>query len=356
MAIIAAALPLAVIFLTYLERKVIGRLQMRLGPMRVGPHGTLQGFADTVKLITKEDLRPQTADRWTFELAPFVVVVPVIIALVTLPFTADLFVRNLELGLFFIVAVAGLSIVGFVMAGWGSDNKYALIGGVRAAAQLISYEIPLVLAVVAVAMFAGTLNLMEIVEGQGRVPYVVWQPLAFVIFLIAGVAEVYRQPFDIPIAESEVVGGPFVEYSGIRWSMFQMAEFVSVVLISLLAALVFLGGWNWPLGLEVGPALQVPLIAGKTFVFILMFMWVRASLPRLRVDQLMAFCWQVLLPFTFLQIIINGWVMVNGWPDWVLGVTSGLATLALGYLTFRLARRVIEEPVSPRVHRVGMGV
>lgn len=353
MAAIAAAVPVAVIVLTYLERKVIGRLQMRLGPMRVGPYGTLQGIADTIKLLTKEDLRPQTADRWTFELAPFVIVVPVFVALVTLPFTADLFVRNLSLGLFFIVAVSGVSIVGFVMAGWGSDNKYALLGGARAAAQLISYEIPLVMAVLAVAMVGQSLNLMEIVDSQGRVPYIAWQPLAFLIFLVAGLAELYRQPFDIPVAESEVVGGPFVEYSGIRWSMFQMAEFVNLVLISVLASLLFLGGWNWPLGNGAGPGLQVPLILVKTSMFIILFMWLRGSLPRLRIDQMMAFCWQVLLPFAFLQIIINGWVLVYDWPDWVLGVLSGLAALVAGYLTYRVARRAIEEPVSPRLQRVG---
>jgi NADH-quinone oxidoreductase subunit H len=352
MGIIAVAIPLAVIILTYLERKVIGRLQMRLGPMRVGPYGTLQSVADTIKLLTKEDLRPQTADRWTFELAPFVVVMPVFLAFVTLPFTADLFVRNLGLGLFFIVAVSGVSIVGFVMAGWGSDNKYALLGGARAAAQLISYEIPLVMAVLAVAMFGQSLNLVELVEGQGRVPFVVWQPLAFLIFLVAGLAELYRQPFDIPVAESEVVGGPLVEYSGIRWSMFQMAEFVNLVLISVLASLLFLGGWNWPLGNGAGAGLQVVLIFVKTSIFILMFMWLRGTLPRLRVDQMMAFCWQVLLPFAFLQIIINGWVLVYDWPDWVLGALSGMAALAVGYLTYRAARQAIQS-VLPRLQRVG---
>ncbi|HLB26453.1 MAG TPA: NADH-quinone oxidoreductase subunit NuoH [Dehalococcoidia bacterium] len=352
MGIVAVAVPVAVIVLTYVERKVIGRLQMRLGPMRVGPYGTLQGVADTIKLLTKEDLRPQTADRWTFELAPFVIVVPVFLALVTLPFTADLFVRNLTLGLFYIVAVSGLSIVGFVMAGWGSDNKYALLGGARAAAQLISYEIPLVMAVLAVAMLGQTLNLAELVDGQGSVPYIVWQPLPFFIFLVAGLAELYRQPFDIPVAESEVVGGPFVEYSGIRWSMFQMAEFVSMVLISILGSLLFLGGWNWPLGNEAGAALQVPMMVVKTSAFILMFMWLRGTLPRLRIDQMMAFCWQVLLPFAFLQIIINGWVLVYDWPDWVMGVLSGLATAAALYLTYRGAQQAA-EPVSPRLHRVG---
>jgi len=352
MGIVAVAVPLAVIILTYVERKVIGRLQMRLGPMRVGPYGTLQAVADTIKLLTKEDLRPQTADRWTFELAPFVVVVPVFLALVTLPFTAEGMVRDLGLGLFYIVAVSGVSIVGFVMAGWGSDNKYALLGGARAAAQLISYEIPLVMAVLAVAMVGQSLNLVELVDAQGRVPFIVWQPLAFVIFLVAGVAELYRQPFDIPVADSEVVGGPLVEYSGIRWSMFQMAEFVNLVVISVLGALIFLGGWNWPLGREVGLGLQLPLIFVKASAFIILFMWVRGSLPRLRIDQMMAFCWQVLLPFAFLQIIINGWVLVYDWPDWVLGALSGAATLAAAYLTYRAAHQM-GEPVPPRLRRAG---
>lgn len=354
MAVIAFLIPVAVIVLTYLERKFIGRIQMRLGPMRVGPYGTLQTVADTIKLLTKEDLRPQSADRWTFELAPFVVVIPTVVALVTLPVTADLFVRNLTLGLFFIVAVSGLSIVGLVMAGWGSDNKYALLGGVRAAAQLISYEIPLVLAILSVAMLSGSLNLVEIVNGQGQVPFIVWQPLAFLIFTIAGLAELYRNPFDIPVAESEVVGGPFIEYSGIRWSMFQLAEYVNLVLISILGSLIFLGGWNWPLGNQAGPWLQIVWIVLKASLFISFFFWMRASLPRLRIDQLMAFCWQVLLPFAFLQIIINGLVLVYEWPDWTLGVLSGAAMAAAAYLTYRNGRKAA-EPYSPRYHAVRSG-
>jgi len=302
--IVALIVPVGVIMLTWLERKVIGRLQMRLGPMRVGPYGLLQGFADTIKLLTKEDLRPQTADRWTFELAPFVIVVPVIMAVVAIPFTADIFIQNLTLGLFYFVAVTGLSIVGFVMAGWGSDNKYALLGGVRAAAQLISYEIPLVMAIVAVAMLPQTLNIPAIVAAQQDTPNIVFQALAFLIFVIAGTAELYRPPFDIPVAESEVVGGPTVEYSGIRWSMFQLGEFVSMVLISILGSLVFLGGWQWPWSLfdeSVPVAAQVAMMALKTSVFIFFFMWIRTSLPRLRIDQMMSFCWQILLPFALLQ-------------------------------------------------------
>jgi len=352
--VIAVAIPVAVIVLNYLERKVIGRVQNRLGPMRVGPYGTLQAVADTIKLLTKEDVRPHSADRWTFELAPYVVVVPSVVALVTLPLTEDLFVRNLALGLFFILAVSTLSIVGLVMAGWGSDNKYAILGAMRSAAQLISYEIPLVMAAVAVAMVAhtpdgrGTLDLVQIVDGQGRVPYIVWQPLAFLIFTVAALAELYRQPFDIPVAESEVVGGPFVEYSGMRWAMFMMAEYVNLVLLSALTAIVFLGGWNWPLGNEVGPALQVPLMAVKTAIFILFFFWARAILPRLRIDQLMAYSWQVLLPLAFYQIIANGLVLVYDWPDVVLGVLSGAGAMAAIFLTYRMARRPapVRRPVA----------
>ncbi len=357
MGIVAVLLPLTVILLTWVERKVIGRLQMRLGPMRVGPYGLLQGFADTIKLLTKEDVRPHTADRWTFELAPFVVVVPVIMSIVALPLTADILVRNMTLGLFFILAVSSLSIVGFVMAGWGSDNKYALLGGVRAGAQLISYEIPLVMAVLAVAMVPQSLNLEEIVIAQSDTPFIAYQSLAFMIFAIAGLAELYRPPFDIPVAESEVVGGPFVEYSGIRWSMFQLGEFVSLVLISILGSLLFLGGWNWPWSLfdsSVPVAAQVVQMAVKASLFIFFFMWMRASLPRLRIDQMMSFCWQLLLPFAFLQIIINGLVLVYDWPNQIMIVLSGAAAAAAVYVTYRAAREsgVRYEPGYQRVGSV----
>ncbi len=328
----------AALILIYVERKMAGRIQMRLGPMRTGPYGILQSVADALKLLMKEDLRPRTADRWVFELAPFVVFVPTFVVLVSLPFTANLFVRNLELGLFYFVAVSGLPIVGLLMAGWGSDNKYALLGAVRAAAQLISYEIPLVLAIVAVAMVAGTLNLVEIVDQQGRVPYIAWQPLAFLLVMIATLAELYRQPFDIPVAESEIVGGPFVEYSGIRWAMFFLAEYVNLFALSVLGSLVFLGGWNWFLGNEVGWPLQVAWTLVKTTGLILIFMWLRVSMPRLRIDQLMAFCWQVLLPFAFLGIIINGLVLVYEWPDIVLGVLSGIAALAIAGVIYASGR------------------
>jgi NADH-quinone oxidoreductase subunit H len=353
--VVAVLLPVGVILLTWLERKVIGRLQQRLGPMRVGPYGLLQGIADTIKLLTKEDVRPREADRWTFELAPFVIVVPVIMALVALPFTADIFIRNMALGLFFILAVSGLSIVGFVMAGWGSDNKYALLGGVRAGAQLISYEIPLILSVVAIAMLGSTLNLALIVELQDDTPWIAYQPLGFIIFMIAGLAELYRQPFDIPIAESEVVGGATVEYSGIRWSMFQLGEFASMVLISMLASIIFLGGWIWPFNDDLPGVAQAALMFVKTMMFILFFMWMRASLPRLRIDQLMALCWQILLPFTLLQIMINGLVLVYDWEDWILTILSTASAALMIFIVYRVVRRsgvIYRAPVAQRVGSV----
>ncbi len=333
--VIVALMTLVVLALIYIERKVAARMQNRLGPMRVGPHGTLQSLADAVKLIGKEDLRPATADRWIFELAPFAVFVPTFLAFIAIPFTQDWAISFLDLGLFYVVAVTGLSFLGFLLAGWASDNKYALLGGMRAAAQLISYEVPLVLSLLAVSMVAGSLALHEIVEFQGRVPLVVWQPLAFFIFIAAVLAELERQPFDIPTAESEVVGGPFIEYSGIRWSMFFLASYAGLFIYSLLGAIVFLGGWNWPLGAEAGLWLQLIWTFAKTSLLILLIIWIRFSFPRLRIDQLMSYCWKVLIPLSFLQIFLNGLVLVYGWPHIFLLLTSGAGLALAGYIIFR---------------------
>jgi NADH-quinone oxidoreductase subunit H len=349
--VIVLLMTLVVLALIYLERKIAGRIQMRLGPMRVGPHGTLQTLADAIKLIGKEDLRPRTADRWAFELAVFAIFVPAFLAFVAIPFTREWAISFLDLGLLYIIAVTGLSFIGFLMAGWGSDNKYALLGGLRAAAQLISYEVPMVLSLVAVAMISGSLNLSEIVEFQGRVPLFVWQPLALFIFIAASLAELERQPFDIPTAESEVVGGPFIEYSGIRWSMFFLTSYANLFIYSLLGAAVFLGGWNWPLGKEVGWGLQVALMFAKTSFLIVFLIWFRFAMPRLRIDQLMSFCWKLLIPFAFLQIFLNGLVLVYEWPDGLLFVTSGAGLALLSYIIYRTVsvapRRVRLVPANP---------
>jgi NADH-quinone oxidoreductase subunit H len=342
--IVTLVMTLVVMFLIYLERKVVGRIQMRLGPMRTGPFGTLQSFADAIKLLTKEDLRPETADNLLFELAPYVTFVPVFMTLLALPFTEHWGVRDLQLGLFYIVAVSGVNTLGFIMAGWASDNKYALLGAVRAAAQLISYEIPLILAVLAVSMMAGSLNLNAIIEQQHNVPAIVYQPLPFLILLTAAIAELGRRPFDIPIGESELVGGPWVEYSGIRWSIiFALGEYAAMFGLSVLASVLFLGGWEWPLGHNTGWVPQLALTTVKTMLFILVFMWIGATFPRLRIDQLMGFCWKVLLPFAFLQVAANAIVLV--YVDDVTaaraiaGVISGALLVAMAYVIYMATRQ-----------------
>jgi NADH-quinone oxidoreductase subunit H len=243
-----------------------------------------------------------------------------------------------------------VNILGWIMAGWGSDNRYAIIGALRAAAQGISYEIPLVLALVSAGMFAGTFNLASIAEAQGHIPFIVWQPMAFMIFFIAMLAELNRPPFDIPVGESEVVGGPFIEYSGIRWSMFFLAEYAALFIMALIGSTVFLGGWAWPLGEEVGVGLQFLLTVVKAGLLIFIVFWVRATAPRLRIDQLMGFAWKVLIPLVFVQVMVNGLVMLYEWPDVVLLVAglAGCAALAwsIGY-SVRLPRPA-RRPVPAR--------
>jgi NADH-quinone oxidoreductase subunit H len=338
--LIVLAMTFVVVYLTWGERKVIARLQQRLGPTRTGPAGIWQGFADALKLVTKEDLRPRSADRWVFEFAPYLTFIPVLMVLVTLPFAKDWGVRNLTLGMFFVFAALGLNIVGIMMAGLGSGNKYALLGGVRAAAQMISYEIPLVISLICVAMIAhgtidgspeinGTLNLNLLTRLQDERPFILLQPLAFVIFFTAMLSELHRAPFDIPVAESEIVGGYFVEYSGIRWSMFQLTEYASMWAFSVFGSVVFLGGWSWPFGNEVGWGLQLALTMVKSLLFIILIIWVRVTVPRLRIDQLMSFCWKVLLPMSILQFLMNGFIRVYDLPDVFLTLSSGAGAAAL---------------------------
>ena len=281
--------------LIYLERKILARFQARVGPTRTGPVGVLQSTADALKLLTKEDVRPGTADRWVFELAPYFVFVPVFLMFVPIPFTEDWFIRDVELGFLYVFGVLGLNIVGVVMAGWGSDNKYALLGGIRAAAQAISYELPMLLAAAGVIIIAashlqedglreGALNLNFIADDQRITPYIILQPLGFVIFMIGALAELHRPPFDMPVAESEVVGGYFVEYSGIRWSLFFLAEYTALFLMVMLGSTVFLGGWNFPFGEDVGLGLQIVLTLAKVSAMLFVLFWMRTMMPRLRID------------------------------------------------------------------------
>jgi NADH-quinone oxidoreductase subunit H len=354
--------------LIYLERKILARFQARVGPTRTGPIGMLQSIADAIKLVAKEDVRPATADHWVFNLAPYFVFVPVFLMFIPIPFTETWFVRDLELGFLYVFAVLGLNIVGVIMAGWGSDNKYALLGAVRAAAQAISYELPMLLVTTGVVIVAashiqdaggigGALNLNFIAADQRTTPYIILQPLGFAIFMIGALAELHRPPFDMPVAESEVVGGYFVEYSGMRWGMFFLGEYTALFLMVMLASTVFLGGWNFPFGADQGLWLQIPLTLLKASAIIFTLFWMRAMVPRLRIDQLMAFSWKVLLPFSILQVLTNAIILTYHGADWIVGLTS-LALLVLlvmlVYVQMRLkagagTRTVRREPARPRM-------
>ena len=305
-----AGLSAVVLSLTWLERKALGRLQLRLGPTRTGPMGLMQPLADAVKLLIKEDILPSASDKVIFWVAPVIVVVSAFMIWVTIPASQGLVIRNLELGLFYITAFAVVGILGLVLAGWGSANKYGILGGLRSAAQLISYEIPVILVVVAVGMLAQSLDLRVIVAAQNPVFYVAILPLGLVIFFIAGLAEVGRTPFDIYHAESEVVGGPFVEYSGAHWAVFFLAEYINTFAIAALATLLFLGGWLGP----VLPGVVWFLI--KVYALVLVVFWVRGTFPRLRIDQLMAFAWKVMVPLAFYTIVITAVYLFYDWPAW----------------------------------------
>ena len=331
-------LALTVMMLTYIERKFLARIQQRMGPMRVGPHGTLQPVADTVKLMLKEDILPSWADRPVYWLAPLAIFLPALAIWVTLPLGEDLVLRNLDLGLLFIVAVSVLSVLGLVMAGWGSANKYAMLGGLRAAGQLISYEIPFILAVLGVAMLSQTLDLTRIVDDQARIANVVVQPIGLFIFLMAGLAELGRTPFDIHHAESEIVGGPFVEYSGAHWAIIQLAEYVNTFAVAALVVLLFLGGWRWPAMPFEGGAhhvLSLVWFLAKTYGIILLIFWIRGTYPRLRIDQLMSFSWKILVPASFLNITFTGLVLFYELHWSVLTGLSLLTLAAVGYLIHR---------------------
>ncbi len=320
------SLTIIVLLLVWLERKVLARIQMRMGPMRVGFHGALQPIADAIKLISKEDILPAWADKLVYWFAPIVVFVPAFLLWVTIPFGKNMVIRSLDLGLFFIVAISVLSVLGLIMAGWGSANKYAVLGGLRAAGQLMSYEIPLIMAILTIAILSQSLNLVEIVDKQSQIPNIFIQPLGLVLFFIAGLAELGRTPFDIHHAESEVVGGPFVEYSGAHWSVFFLAEYINTFTISILTVLLFLGGWHWPnipFSGNLQTILSVFVVLIKTILVVSVIFWIRATYPRLRIDQLMSFGWKMLIPMAFINVTITACIIYyDELPLWILPILS----------------------------------
>jgi NADH-quinone oxidoreductase subunit H len=291
--------PLAV---GYTEHKVLAHMQARYGPMEAGGfHGWAQLVADGVKFIQKEDIVPRSADRAVFSLAPAVAMVPYIVLFVVIPFSPTLFAVNLDLGVFFLLAISSVSVIGTLMAGWSSANKFSLIGALRAAAQLIAYELPLVLAAAAIVMQAGTMSLVGITEAQAPAWYILSQPIGFLIFMTAALAELTRPPFDMPVADSEIIFGPYTEYGGLRFALFILAEYAGIVVLSALTAVLFLGGWHGPFEDALGWLWTL----AKTFLVAFVVIWVRVAYPRMREDQLQRLAWQGLVPLALLQLAIT---------------------------------------------------
>lgn len=309
---------LHVAYATYFERKVIGHMQVRLGPMRVGPHGLLQPFADGIKLFFKEDIIPAMADKPVFYLGPVIFMAAAMVNLSFIPFTSGFWIANVNIGLLFVFGMAGIGVYGIFISGWASNSKYAFMGGLRSSAQVISYEIAMGLSLVGVMIMSGSLNLRDIVKAQEQSIYGIYaipQIVGFIIFVIAAIAETNRTPFDLPEAESELVAGYFTEYSGFRFALFFLGEYIAMLIMASMAAVCFLGGWTLPWYiLKVLPFLKyVPGIFWfliKVYAFIFFYYWIRATVPRYRYDQLMAIGWKILIPVALANIVITALVKI----------------------------------------------
>jgi NADH-quinone oxidoreductase subunit H len=326
--IVFLTLSLVIAYLTFLERKVIAFMQVRLGPMRVGPYGLLQPIADGIKLMLKEDIVPARADKWIFTLAPIITLIPAFIVFAVIPFgptdafsllgkQISLYITDLNIGVLYVLSVSSIGILGIILGGWASNSKYPLLGALRSAAQMVSYEVALGFSIIGVLMLAESLSLVKIVEAQrtGGYWFVFLQPLAFLLFFVCGVAETNRAPFDLPEAESELVAGFHTEYSGFRFSLFFLAEYANMIVVSAMAVTLFWGGWLRPfpnveaLGfLDIIPS--VLWFAIKVLIFLYFYLWFRASWPRYRYDQLMKVGWQYLLPIAMANVILTAIVIL----------------------------------------------
>ncbi|MBD3383132.1 MAG: NADH-quinone oxidoreductase subunit NuoH [candidate division Zixibacteria bacterium] len=314
--VVFAALLTACAYLTLLERRVVARFQSRLGPIYTGPNGLLQPVADLVKLLFKEDLIPGHVDKTIYLLAPLAAFIPATLSFVVIPFgsTINLFGReinlvlsNFNVGLLYIFAVTSLGIYGVILSGWASNSKYSLLGSIRSSAQMISYEISMGMAVIGVVLITGSLNMNEIVKAQSGLWNIVLQPVGFLIFLICGIAETNRAPFDLPEAESELVAGYHTEYSAMKFGMFFVGEYANIITISAIAATLYLGGWQGPTD---NPILSIVWFCIKTFLFVFFYLWLRATTPRFRYDQLMNFGWKILLPLAIANLLVTALVVL----------------------------------------------
>jgi NADH-quinone oxidoreductase subunit H len=338
-----------VAYATYAERKISAFMQARLGPMRVGPWGLLQPIADGLKLLVKEDFVPEKADRWIFFFAPYIAVVAAFIVFSVVPFGPDWgVITDVNIGLLFVLAVSSVGVLALILAGWSSNSKYALLGALRSSAQMVSYEVSMGLAIIGALMFARTLSLSGIVNAQatdGPLPYLFYQPLGFIIFVIAGIAENNRAPFDLPEAESELVAGFHTEYSGFRWSLFFMAEYAAMVVVSAIATTLYLGGWYFPFIYKLDAAgyhnlfvaLSVVIFLVKMTLLLYLYFWLRWTLPRFRYDQLMDIGWKWLLPAALTNIVVSASAIVavqalDGWRGMktIESLSEGLNLTATG--------------------------
>ncbi len=326
-------------FLIWLERKLVAWMQQRVGPNRTGPFGLLQPIADAVKLIIKENIFPSGVEKITYFLAPMMSMIPALAAFAVIPFgspvrimgrTVNLQVADVNIGILYILALSSLAVYGAVLAGWSSNNKYSLLGGLRTSAQMISYELPIGLSIVSIVLLTGSLSLNEVVRSQAS--HGIWnvfpQFLGFIILLISYNAELNRAPFDLGEAESELVAGYHTEYSGFRFAMFYMGEYVNMVTVGALVTVLFLGGWQAPFGPEI-PLLWFLI---KVFAFILLYMWVRATFPRVRYDQLMVLGWKILVPASLANLVMTAVIIVLGGPNAVriLSIASIVLTVVVG--------------------------
>ena len=329
-AVIAAIAPAIMMYFTWIERKLIARMQNRFGPTRVGLYGLAQPLADGLKMLVKEDVVPRHADKLLHTLAPIVALIPAILLFAVIPFGRRMVAADLNIGLLYILAISSISAYAIFMGGWASRSKFPMLGAMRAVAQIISYEVPGVLSVAALIMVTGTLSLVGIVEAQQHQWFICtpWGLTGFVIFFLSGVAEVNRTPFDMPEAESELVAGFHTEYSGMKFALWYMAEFMNVFTVSALTATLFLGGYQGP-GLPSWAWFMM-----KTYALVFVMMWFRGTLPRLRVDQLMGLAWKFLLPLALINILVTGiWFFI---PDLRLrlGVSIGILGVSFGLLVF----------------------
>ncbi len=314
----------------YIERRGMGRMQSRLGPNRTGPFGLLQPVADATKVLLKENIVPAAADKLVHWLAPIVAFAPVLLIFTVLPFQNGAMLADLNIGILFIIAVSSVSTVGVFMAGWSSSNKYSLLGAMRTIATVVSYEIPLALALVSIVILAGTMSMNSIVVAQS-IPFILFQPLGFLVFFIAGSAEINRSPFDLMEADSELVAGFHTEYSGMKFAMFYLVEYAEAIAISAIITTLFLGGWR-------GPVLPPWLwFIGKTLAVFFFMVWVRTIMPRVRIDQLMGLAWKFLLPLAIINLFITA-IQVLVWPDGLPWPMIFVNFAILGVLIFTWSR------------------